>query len=162
MRFCVSCPFNQGPTKIAAPRNGMGCGNAAVAKLTRAQWTFKSKQKRERDNIISCWHRFTNCFSMFWSIDHWKQKWTWGELGPGFTVFVARAILTYYYSLKLQKTVEKLKMWGMLRRTRSSLPWVSSCHFLPASVSARTIVPTIVFHLLQSYIFVFHLLQSYT
>ena len=31
------CPFNRGPTKIADPRNGMGCGNAAVAKLTRAQ-----------------------------------------------------------------------------------------------------------------------------
>ena len=46
------CPFNRGPTKIADPRNGMGCGNAAVAKLTRAQWTFKSKQK-EREMILS-------------------------------------------------------------------------------------------------------------
>ena len=46
------CPFNRGPTKIADPRNGMGCGNAAVAKLTRAQWTFKLKQK-EREMILS-------------------------------------------------------------------------------------------------------------
>ena len=53
---------------------------------------------------------------------------------------------------KLKKIEKDGKVWN-LKRTRSSLvPWVSSCHFLPASVSARAIVPTIVFHLFQSYI----------
>ena len=60
MRFCVSCPFNRGPTKIAAPRNGMGCGNATKAKLTSSvNISIAAKQKRDIWNTVikvNCTH----------------------------------------------------------------------------------------------------------